>query len=71
MKVLQKGRDRDVGKEHTCSQCGSLLLVLPIDVKSYVSYDYGGGSDTVYYVNCPECGHKSHVSYKYKYLGRY
>ena len=68
MKVLKKGKDRNIGRELTCSNCAALLLVLPKDVKSYTSTDYGGETDTTYYVTCPDCQKKTYVSYKYQYL---
>ena len=68
MKVLKKGKDRNIGRELTCSNCAALLLVLPKDVKSYQSTDYTGGTDTEHYVTCPDCSKRIYVSYKYQYL---
>lgn len=39
----------------TCSNCASIIEYVPFEVKSFVHRDYGGGSDTVYYIDCPSC----------------
>ena len=41
--------------------CGALLEANQLDVVSAIHYDYGGGSDTYYYVVCPICGCKTEV----------
>ena len=46
-----------------CKGCGALLEVNGLDIKSGVSHDYGGGSDTYYYIICPVCGAKTEVYY--------
>jgi hypothetical protein len=68
MKVLKSGKDRNVGRELTCNNCGALLLVVPNDVKEYQSTDYTGCTDTSYYVDCPDCNKNTYVSYKFKSL---
>lgn len=37
-------------------ECGAKVGYYPIEIKSFVQYDYGGGSDNVYYIICPNCG---------------
>lgn len=36
--------------------CGAKIGYYQIEVKNKVVHDYGGGSDTVYYLTCPNCG---------------
>lgn len=43
--------------------CGCLLEITPLDVKSDTYTDYGGGTDTYYYIICPKCHHKTEVYY--------
>lgn len=50
-----------VVKEVVCRNCGSTLQYVPKDVCSEQHYDYGGGSDTYHYINCPPCGEKVYV----------
>jgi hypothetical protein len=40
----------------THKDCGALIEFYPNEIKSFVHYDYGGGSDMVYYIVCPNCG---------------
>ncbi|OGL99147.1 hypothetical protein A2304_03275 [Candidatus Uhrbacteria bacterium RIFOXYB2_FULL_57_15] len=71
MRLLEKGPDPKGCRELRCkgngvgntAGCGALLLVSPRDVKSFVSHDYGGGSDTNYYFVCPVCHAETYVSY--------
>ncbi len=50
--------DPSIQKRTVCNHCGATLLYVPADVKSYKSYDYGGGCDIVYYIDCPQCTNK-------------
>ncbi len=50
------GRDESVVRRVTCRSCASILEYTLSEVDSYVDHDYGGGSDTVYYIRCPSCG---------------
>lgn len=71
MKVLKYGHDNDKlpTMEVSCTGvgfsdsrgCGALLEVTGLDIKSGIHHDYGGGSDTYYYVICPVCGAKTEV----------
>jgi len=36
--------------------CGAKIGYYEIEVKSKTVTDYGGGSDIVYYLICPNCG---------------
>ena len=56
MKII--GKDNKINKRATCGECSSIIEYVPIEMKSYVHHDYGGGSDTIYYIDCPQCGNK-------------
>lgn len=45
--------DETKKKTITHNHCGAVIEYFEYEVKSYVHYDYGGGSDTVYYIECP------------------
>lgn len=49
-------------KQVTCPDCSSVLEYVKNEVQSYDTLDYSGGTDRYYYVNCPCCSHKVHVS---------
>lgn len=51
-----------VEKETVCSNCGTTLRYVPNDIKSRQVGDYGGGTDTIYFIRCPPCGHKVSVN---------
>lgn len=55
------GKDSKVFKRCTCHKCASIIEYLPIEVKSRNYTDYGGGSDTYYWIVCPECGNDVEV----------
>lgn len=55
------GVDPQHVKRTTCRNCASVLEYTQCEVKNFTSYDYGGGSDIVYYVNCPNCGNKAYT----------
>lgn len=42
--------------------CGAKIGFYLNEVRSAVYHDYGGGSDTWYYIICPHCGEKVEVS---------
>ena len=42
-------------KRCICNNCGAELEYVPNDVKSKTVTDYGGGSDTYYFIVCPQC----------------
>lgn len=45
----------------TCKKCSSILEYVLSEVKSFTHYDYGGGSDLYYYIDCPKCNNKVYV----------
>ena len=71
MKVLKSGFENDKLEtmEVSCTgvgfsdgkPCGALLEINALDIKSGVHHDYGGGTDTYYYIICPECGSKTEI----------
>lgn len=38
------------------NECGAKIGYYKNEIKSYVCHDYGGGSDKVYFIKCPNCG---------------
>jgi uncharacterized protein with PIN domain len=61
VKVIKTEPDAQVIKYTVCRNCGVTLQYVPRDVQEYVHHDYGGGSDTVYYIKCPECNKQVNV----------
>jgi len=49
------GHDPGWVKRVTCKNCASILEYTQSEVQSFVHYDYGGGCDEVYYIDCPKC----------------
>lgn len=54
-RVLDPKPQSDVEKQMSCQQCGALIAYVPNDIIKKTFSDYGGGSDTYNYVNCPNC----------------
>jgi RNase P subunit RPR2 len=52
------GRDETAVRRATCRSCASIIEYTLSEVKNFTSYDYGGGSDIVYHITCPNCGHQ-------------
>lgn len=48
--------DKKKMKRVTHSDCGAVVEYFQNEVQSFIHYDYGGGSDVVYYIVCPNCG---------------
>lgn len=53
------GRDETAVKRVTCRDCASMLEYCLYEVKSRKVSDYGGGSDGMEWVDCPNCGKKA------------
>lgn len=51
----------ELEKQVTHKKCGALIGYYPKEVQSSVYHDYGGGSDTWYYIICPNCSEKIEV----------
>ena len=56
------GFDDAAKKKVTCQECSAIVEYVPVEVKSYVHKDYGGGSDIVYHITCPNCSGQVNVS---------
>ncbi len=39
----------------THKECGAVIGYFPNEVQSAQNYDYGGGSETWYFIECPNC----------------
>jgi len=50
------GFDEKAKKKITCGECSAIVEYVPHEEQSYVHHDYGGGSDTIHYIICPNCG---------------
>lgn len=61
VKIIDTQPHKSVVKETVCGNCGVTLQYVPNDVKKYVHHDYGGGSDMVYYIDCPACSKQVNV----------
>lgn len=55
------GVDPGAIKRVTCKKCASILEYTQSEVQSYIYYDYGGGSDTYYSIECPKCTNNVNV----------
>ena len=62
VKIVNPEPDPSVVKRVVCRNCGVKLEYVPMDVKSDTRKDYGGGSDTYYWIDCPECSSAVHVN---------
>lgn len=56
------GLDKRAVKRVTCRDCASKLEYTLSEVQTYTSHDYGGGSDTHHFIDCPKCS--QHVDVK-------
>lgn len=62
VRIINPEPDPSVLKQVICRKCGVKLEYAPIDVTSKEVSDYGGGSDTYRYIECPNCKNKIDVS---------
>ena len=53
--VVSRQPHQSVVKEIVCKSCGCTLQYVPRDVKERIEHDYGGGSERIRYIECPEC----------------
>ena len=58
IRIIEEKPDPSVVKTVICRKCGVKLEYVPIDIKSYTSRNYGGGSDTYYYIPCLKCNNQ-------------
>lgn len=59
-RVIEKNVKK-VEKKIIHKACGAKIGYYQNEVKSYTYHDYGGGSDQVYYIVCPNCGENIEV----------
>lgn len=50
--------DKTKAKRITHKDCGAVIEYFENEVQSYNKTDYGGGTDTYYYIICPNCKNK-------------
>lgn len=53
--LIDEPLDPKILKKVSCNRCASRLMYAPIDVKSQVVKDYGGGSDVYRWITCAGC----------------
>ena len=58
VKVISEGPIKP--RKTVCQNCTFKLSYTGEDVKSMVE-SFMGDSDTVYYIDCPQCSYRSHV----------
>lgn len=56
------GFDKTKVRKVTHRTCTAIIEFLQNEVQSKVVHDYGGGSDVIYYIICPNCGKEIQVS---------
>jgi hypothetical protein len=61
IEVIDDKPDPSVVKELVCKKCGARLRYVPLDVRQTTHVDYGGGSDTYYWIDCPRCKNANSV----------
>jgi hypothetical protein len=52
---------KDCEKIVVHNDCGAKIGYYQTEVRSYVAHDYGGGSETIYFIICPNCGKQVEV----------
>ena len=50
------GFDPKLMKQCTCRNCAAIIEYSLTEVKKHIHHDYGGGSEMVYTITCPNCG---------------
>jgi len=49
------GQNKDIQKQITCKNCGSILRYVKADVREYHGTDYSGSPDGREWIVCPTC----------------
>lgn len=62
MRIISTTPHPSVVKEVICKHCGATLEYVPADIQERRISDYTGGTDIVYFINCPSCETKINVS---------
>lgn len=65
MAISIVGHDDSIKRRISCYHCGAILEYLPVDINQTSTRDYDGGSDTTYFIECPNCRTKIYVT-KYR-----
>jgi hypothetical protein len=60
VRIVDIGPDPKVVKHCTCENCGAKLEYVKRDVKNR-RYSCMGESDTLYYIECPNCNYELRV----------
>lgn len=61
VRVVSQVPHTSVVKEVICRNCGATLEYVPADINQRTVSDYTGDHDTVYFIQCPPCGHQQTV----------
>lgn len=62
IKIIDPNPSPQVVKQCICRNCGVTLEYTPADTRKQTIRDYGGGSDTYKFIDCPKCGEAINVS---------
>ena len=61
VRIVELKPDASIVKRVICKNCGVTLEYVPNDVHHRLYTDYGGVSDTYYWIDCPACQHEISV----------
>jgi 5-methylcytosine-specific restriction endonuclease McrA len=62
IKIIDTTPSPKVVKQVICQHCGVTLEYTPADTRKQTIRDYGGGSDTYKFIDCPKCNHAINVT---------
>lgn len=62
VEIISREPHASVVKQIIRKHCGATLQYVPNDIEKRVRKDYGGGSETYYFIKCPNCSTKIGVS---------
>lgn len=55
IRIIDETPHESVVKKAVCRNCGVTLEYVPNDIKSRDTMDYGGTTDTLYFIDCLKC----------------
>ncbi len=61
IRIVEQKPDPSVIRNCICKRCGVKLEYLPLDVLHKTYSDYGGGSDSMSFITCLQCGNTIEV----------
>jgi len=64
IKVIERKLQKNLVKETICHCCNNTLEYTSEDVHEYREYDFDLRGDIVYYIECPACFQRTHVTGK-------